>query len=51
MVDFICLGRFNGGNISDDVLNGSSIHLQLDMTSKFNLVYFSCETDKAKVCI
>ena len=33
----ICVffARFQGGNISDAVLNGSSVNVQLDMTSKY----------------
>ena len=27
--------RMSGGNVSDEVINGSSIKVQLDMTSKF----------------
>ena len=34
---YLCF-RFNGGNVSDAVLNGSSIHIQLDMTSKITLL-------------
>ena len=28
--------RMSGGNVSDEVINGSSIKVQLDMTSKFD---------------
>ena len=38
--------RMSGGNVSDEVINGSSIKVQLDMTSKFDtdnaLIYGPC---------
>ena len=39
MTRLIFLGRFNGGNVSDAILNGSSIHIQLDMTSKITFLF------------